>query len=230
MTITLLLTIAAFLTILIILSLPLSRLLVRLIDGELPHHIMQIEKKLWRCGTVKPKEMTKYQYALAILVFNLCGLILLFVLLMTQAWLPLNPEKMPNLSWHLALNTAASFITNTNWQAYSGENTLSYFSQMVGLTVQNFLSAATGIAVALVFIRAFSRKLSPTVGNAWVDLTRIVIYLLLPLSLLLALFFVSQGVIQNVSPYLHLTTLEGVPQVLPMGASCFTGSNKITGN
>ncbi|MBK5071442.1 potassium-transporting ATPase subunit KdpA [Budviciaceae bacterium CWB-B4] len=229
MTITLLLTIAAFLTILIILSLPLSRLLVRLIDGELPHHIMQIEKKLWRCGTVKPKEMTKYQYILAILVFNLCGLILLFVLLMTQAWLPLNPEKMPNLSWHLALNTAASFITNTNWQAYSGENTLSYFSQMVGLTVQNFLSAATGIAVALVFIRAFSRKLSPTVGNAWVDLTRIIIYLLLPLSLLLALFFVSQGVIQNVSPYLHLTTLEGVPQVLPMGPVASQEAIKLLG-
>ena len=229
MTITLLLTIAAFLTLLIILSLPLSRLLVRLIDGELPYHIMQIEKKLWRCGTVKPKEMTKYQYALAIVVFNLCGLVLLFILLMTQAWLPLNPEKMPNLSWHLALNTAVSFVTNTNWQAYSGENTLSYFSQMVGLTVQNFLSAATGIAVALVFIRAFSRRLSPTVGNAWVDLTRIVIYLLLPLSVLLALFFVSQGVIQNVSPYLHLTTLEGASQVLPMGPVASQEAIKLLG-
>ncbi|QBH97852.1 potassium-transporting ATPase subunit KdpA [Limnobaculum zhutongyuii] len=229
MTITLLLTITAFLTLLIILSLPLSRLLVRLIDGELPYHIMQIEKKLWRCGTVKPKEMTKYQYALAIVVFNLCGLVLLFILLMTQAWLPLNPEKMPNLSWHLALNTAVSFVTNTNWQAYSGENTLSYFSQMVGLTVQNFLSAATGIAVALVFIRAFSRRLSPTVGNAWVDLTRIVIYLLLPLSVLLALFFVSQGVIQNVSPYLHLTTLEGASQVLPMGPVASQEAIKLLG-
>ncbi|AWH88444.1 potassium-transporting ATPase subunit KdpA [Limnobaculum parvum] len=229
MTITLLLTIGAFLAILIILSLPLSRLLVRLIDGELPYNIMQIEKKLWRLGTVKPKEMTKYQYALAIVVFNLSGLILLFVLLMTQAWLPLNPEKMPNLSWHLALNTAVSFVTNTNWQAYSGENTLSYFSQMVGLTVQNFLSAATGIAVALVFIRAFSRKLSPSVGNAWVDLTRIVIYLLLPLSLLLALFFVSQGVLQNVSPYLHLTTLEGASQVLPMGPVASQEAIKLLG-
>lgn len=113
------------------------------------------------------------------------------------------------MSWHLALNTAVSFVTNTNWQAYSGENTLSYLSQMAGLTVQNFLSAATGIAVAFALIRAFARHSAATLGNAWVDLVRITLYVLLPIALIIALIFVSQGVLQNLDSYLHITTLEG---------------------
>ncbi|AKJ43305.1 potassium-transporting ATPase subunit KdpA [Pragia fontium] len=229
MTATLFITIAVFLAVLFILSLPLSRLLVQLIDGEPARSLMQMEKRLWRCSAVKPREMNKYQYGLAIIIFNLCGLVLLFTLLMTQAWLPLNPEHMPNMSWDLALNTAVSFVTNTNWQAYSGETTLSYFSQMVGLTVQNFLSAATGIAVVFAFIRAFSRHSSQTIGNAWVDLTRITLYILLPLALVLALFFVSQGVLQNVSPYIHLTSLEGAQQVLPMGPVASQEAIKLLG-
>ncbi|HKM95470.1 MAG TPA: potassium-transporting ATPase subunit KdpA, partial [Buttiauxella sp.] len=131
--------------------------------------------------------------------------------------LPLNPQQLPGLSWHLALNTAVSFVSNTNWQSYSGETTLSYFSQMVGLTVQNFLSAATGIAVVFALIRAFSRQSTHTLGNAWVDLTRITLYILLPISLLIALFFISQGTLQNVAAYQPFTSLEGVHQVLPMG-------------
>lgn len=115
------------------------------------------------------------------------------------------------MSWHLALNTAISFVSNTNWQSYAGESTLSYFSQMVGLAVQNFLSAATGIAVLFALMRGFSRQSTDELGNVWRDLTRITLFVLLPL------FLVSQGVIQNVNPYLTLTTLEGAQQTLPMG-------------
>ncbi|WP_159565507.1 potassium-transporting ATPase subunit KdpA [Budvicia diplopodorum] len=226
---TLFLTITVFLAVLLMLALTLSKLLVKLIEGEPAYGLLRIEKKLWRGCAIKQKEMTGFQYALAIIVFNLCGLVVLFILLMAQSGLPLNPQQLPNMSWDLAFNTAVSFVTNTNWQAYSGENTLSYFSQMVGLSVQNFLSAATGIAVAFALIRAFARHSSQTIGNAWVDLTRITLYILLPLSLILALFFVSQGVLQNVSPYLHLTTLEGSHQVLPMGPVASQEAIKLLG-
>lgn len=229
MNMTLFLTIAIFMVVLLTLSLPLSKLLVQLIEGEPAYRLLQIERKLWRCCTIKPKEMSGLQYALAIIVFNLLGLILLLTLLMSQSGLPLNPEHLPNLPWDLAFNTAVSFITNTNWQAYSGENTLSYFSQMAGLSVQNFLSAATGIAVAFALIRAFARHSSQTIGNAWIDLFRITVYILLPLSLILALFFVSQGVLQNVAPYVHLTTLEGAQQVLPMGPVASQEAIKLLG-
>lgn len=211
------LLIASFMLVLLVLSRPLGSFLARLIEGESFAPLQKIEAGLWRCSGVKNEEMTGWQYALAILCFNLLGVVLLFMLLMAQGSLPLNPEKMPGMSWHLALNTAVSFVTNTNWQAYSGENTLSYLSQMAGLTVQNFLSAATGIAVAFALIRAFARHSAATLGNAWVDLVRITLYVLLPISLLIALIFVSQGVLQNLDGYLHITTLEGVKQTLPMG-------------
>lgn len=211
------LLIASFMLVLLVLSRPLGSFLARLIEGEPFAPLQKIEAGLWRCSGVKKEEMTGWQYALAILCFNLLGVVLLFTLLMAQGSLPLNPEKMPGMSWHLALNTAVSFVTNTNWQAYSGENTLSYLSQMAGLTVQNFLSAATGIAVAFALIRAFARHSAATLGNAWVDLVRITLYVLLPISLLIALIFVSQGVLQNLDGYLHITTLEGVKQTLPMG-------------
>ncbi|CNH97571.1 potassium-transporting ATPase subunit A [Yersinia frederiksenii] len=211
------LLIASFMLVLLVLSRPLGSFLARLIEGEPFTPLQKIEAGLWRCSGVKNEEMTGWQYALAILCFNLLGGVLLFALLMAQGSLPLNPENMPGMSWHLALNTAVSFVTNTNWQAYSGENTLSYLSQMAGLTVQNFLSAATGIAVAFALIRAFARHSAATLGNAWVDLVRITLYVLLPISLLIALIFVSQGVLQNLDGYLHITTLEGVKQTLPMG-------------
>ncbi len=142
----------------------------------------------------------------------------LFALLMLQGVLPFNPQGFPGLSWHLALNTAVSFVTNTNWQSLpGGETTLGYRSQMAGLTVQNFLSAASGIAVLFALARAFARQRVTTLGNAWVDLVRITLWVLLPLSLLVALFFIQQGTLQNLLPYQHITTLEGVGQQLPMG-------------
>ncbi|AHM72912.1 potassium-transporting ATPase subunit KdpA [Yersinia hibernica] len=211
------LLIASFMLVLLVLSRPLGSFLARLIEGEPFMPLQQIEAALWRCSGVKNEEMNGWQYALAILLFNVLGIVLLFALLIMQGSLPLNPENMPGMSWHLALNTAVSFVTNTNWQAYSGENTLSYLSQMAGLTVQNFLSAATGIAVAFALIRAFSRHSANTLGNAWVDLVRITLYVLLPIALVIALIFVSQGVLQNLDGYLHITTLEGVKQTLPMG-------------
>jgi K+-transporting ATPase, A chain len=172
---------------------------------------------LWRLAGVDGAAMRWPHYLLAILLFNALGFVLLLAMLMGQGALPLNPQHLPGLSWDLALNTAISFVTNTNWQAYAGESTLSYFSQMAGLTVQNFLSAATGIAVAFALMRGFANRSLETLGNAWRDLTRITVYVLLPISLLMALFFVSQGSIQNFEPYHAFTTLEGAQQTLPLG-------------
>ncbi|HBE9081692.1 potassium-transporting ATPase subunit KdpA [Serratia fonticola] len=211
------LLIASFMLVLLVLARPLGSFMARLIEGEPLPVLRHVEATIWRCCGNDTAEMTWWQYALAILWFNILGLVLLLVLLMAQGSLPLNPQGFPGLSWDLAFNTAVSFVTNTNWQAYSGENTLSYLSQMAGLTVQNFLSAATGIAVAFALIRAFARRSSATIGNAWIDILRITLYVLLPLSLLIALFFVSQGTLQNFLPYLHVTTLEGAQQTLPMG-------------
>jgi K+-transporting ATPase ATPase A chain len=136
---------------------------------------------------------------------------------MIQAQLPLNPANLPNVSWHSALNTAISFVTNTNWQGYAGETTLSYFVQMIGLTVQNFVSAATGISVIIALIRGLSRKTTDKLGNFWVDLTRSTLYILLPLSILFAVVLVGQGVVQNFNSYETVQTLQGGQQVLPMG-------------
>ncbi|MCC8372951.1 potassium-transporting ATPase subunit KdpA [Photorhabdus sp. HUG-39] len=228
------LLITSFLLILLMLAKPLGNVIANMIDGNIPRGLTKAESGLWRCcGLQKPggtvKEMNWWQYALAITIFNLTGLLLLFTLLVTQHALPLNPEHFPGLKWDLALNTAVSFITNTDWQAYSGENTLSYFSQMTGLTVQNFLSAATGIAVAFALIRAFSRHGVNTVGNAWVDITRITLYLLLPLSMIITLVFVSQGVIQNFEPYQLAHTIEGQSQLLPMGPVASQEAIKLLG-
>ncbi|MEW5290595.1 potassium-transporting ATPase subunit KdpA [Erwinia papayae] len=211
------LLIASYMAVLLILAKPLGSGLARLIDDRPLPGLAGFESLLWRVSGVESQPMDWRRYLLAILLFNLGGTVLLMVMLMAQASLPLNPQHLPNLSWHLALNTAISFVTNTNWQSYAGESTLSYFSQMVGLTVQNFLSAATGIAVAFALIRGFANRSLGTLGNAWRDMTRVTLYVLLPLSLLIALFFVSQGSLQNFSSYLDLTTLEGAKQTLPMG-------------
>ncbi len=169
------------------------------------------------CGVDPQKSMGWREYTWALLAFNLVGFLSLFIILLTQQWLPLNPQHFPNLSWHLALNTAVSFMTNTNWQAYSGESTLSYFSQMIGLAVHNFTSAATGIAVLLVLIRAFIGRQSTQLGNFWTDLVRSCVHVLLPLSIIFACFLVSQGVVQTFKPYATATTLEGAEQVIPLG-------------
>lgn len=172
------------------------------------------------------EEMNWKQYAFATLLFNGLGLLSLFCILLFQGRLPLNPQSLPGLPWDLAINTAVSFVTNTNWQNYAGESTVSYFSQMAGLAVQNFLSAATGLCILIVLIRGFARKSSQKIGNFWEDMTRSVLYILLPLSIILAVILVSQGVIQNLSPYQHSSliqhfqTSEGntiLEQIFPMG-------------
>ncbi|MEJ8324155.1 potassium-transporting ATPase subunit KdpA [Kosakonia sacchari] len=211
------LLIASFLLVLFILARPLGSLLAKMIAGQPLPGVSGVENLLWRGLGIDTREMNWRHYLLAILWLNIFGLLLLFAMLMLQGVLPLNPQNLPGLSWHLALNTAVSFISNTNWQSYSGESTLSYFSQMAGLTVQNFLSAATGIAVVFALIRAFSRRSMETLGNAWVDITRITLWLLLPIALLIALFFIQQGVLQNFSAYQAYTSLEGVQHLMPMG-------------
>ena len=211
------LLIASFLLLLMVLARLTGTLLARMINDTPLPVLAGIERGIWRLSGIRPQEMNWCQYLLAILLFNGVGLVGLFALLMSQGALPLNPQHLPGLSWDLALNTAVSFVSNTNWQAYAGESTLSYLSQMAGLTVQNFLSAATGIAVIFAFTRAWSRQQVSTLGNAWVDLTRITLWLLLPISLLIAVFFIQQGVPQNFLPYQAFTTLEGVHQSLPMG-------------
>ena len=177
-----------------------------------------VEAVIYRLsGVHKENEMGWLNYALAILLFNSLGVIAVFALQRFQFWLPLNPQQIINVSPDSAFNTAVSFVTNTNWQGYSGETTMSYLTQMLALTVQNFLSAATGIVVAIALMRGFARHAMQTIGNPWVDLTRITPYVLLPLALMFAVFLVSQGVIQNFSAYQEMTTLERATQTLGMG-------------
>ena len=180
-----------------------------------------LEKTIYRISGIRSdEEMNWKKYLYGLLFFNLFGMILLFLLQIFQAYLPLNTEHLPNVSWHLSFNTAASFITNTNWQSYNGENTLSYFVQMMGLTVQNFLSASTGIAVVLALIRGLARKTTENIGNFWVDITRSVVYILLPLSIVFTMVLVGQGAVQTFSHYANATTLAGGPP----GNSSRTGS------
>jgi len=211
------LLIASFLLVLFALARPLGSLLARMITGAPLPAIARLDNGLLRMLKIPAEEMSWRRYLAAVLLLNLVGLVVLFAMLMLQGLLPLNPQQLPGLSWHLALNTAVSFVSNTNWQSYAGESTLSYFSQMAGLTVQNFLSAASGIAVIFALTRAFSRQSVTTLGNAWVDITRITLWVLLPISLLLALFFIQQGALQNLNPYQPFTSLEGARQLLPMG-------------
>ena len=174
-----------------------------------------VERALYRlCGIRADEEMTWQRYAMAMLLFNLAGLLVLYLLQRVQGWLPLNPQQLGAVAPGLAMNTAISFASNTNWQAYAGESTMSYLTDMLGLTVQNFLSAATGIAILLAVIRGFTRRSARTVGNFWVDTTRATLYVLLPLSLLLALALVSQGVIQNLHPYVEAHLLQSTTQTV----------------
>jgi len=177
-----------------------------------------VEKVCYRIAGVDPgNEQSWQKYTLALLVFNLMGFVLLFAILLFQQYLPLNPQQLPGQEWTQAFNTAVSFVTNTNWQSYSGEATLSYFSQMAGLTVQNFVSAATGLAVLVALCRGISRRSAHTLGNFWVDMTRATLYGLLPLCLVLALLLVWQGVPQTFAHYVNAVTLQGADQVIPLG-------------
>ena len=177
-----------------------------------------VERGCYKVAGIDPQAEQSWQrYTLALLTFNLAGFLLLFMILLFQGHLPLNPQQLPGQEWTLAFNTAISFMTNTNWQAYSGEASLSYLSQMVGLTVQNFVSAATGLAVLVALCRGISRKSTATLGSFWVDMTRATLYGLLPLCLLLALFLVWQGVPQTFAQYVNAVTMQGVDQVIPLG-------------
>ena len=177
-----------------------------------------VEKVCYRVAGVDPDTEQSWQkYTLALLAFNLAGFVLLYAILLLQQYLPLNPQQLPGQEWTQAFNTAVSFVTNTNWQSYSGEASLSYFSQMAGLTVQNFVSAATGLAVLVALCRGISRRSAQTLGNFWVDMTRATLYGLLPMCLVLALFLVWQGVPQTFAHYVNAVTLQGVDQVIPLG-------------
>lgn len=186
-------------------------------------HVMRpvfgwLEKLIYRFIRLNPEEETNWKsYTFSLLLFNLMGFIVVFVLQLFQANLPMNPAHLANVSWHSAFNTAVSFTTNTNWQGYAGETTMSFLVQLIGLTVQNFLSAATGIAVLLALIRGLSRKTTEKIGNFWVDLTRSVVYVLLPLSIIFAVALAGQGVIQNFKPYQKVQTLQQTEQLIPMG-------------
>jgi K+-transporting ATPase ATPase A chain len=213
--------VAIYFAVLTALVVPLGRYMARVFEGErtfLTPVLGPIERGLYRIsGIDETREQHWITYTVAMLLFNAAGFALLYALLRLQAVLPLNPAGMSAVAPDLTFNTAVSFATNTNWQNYGGESTLSYLTQMVGLTTQNFVSAATGIALAVALVRAFARTSGKTVGNFWVDLTRCTLYVLLPLSIVAAIVLVWQGVPQNLGAYVDATTLEGAKQTLSQG-------------
>ena len=196
---------------------PLGIYLVRVYDGSV-RWLAPVERFIYRlCGVDVAEDQHWTRYAAAMLLFSAATMLLTYAVLRTQQFLPLNPQQFPALPDRQAFETAASFTTNTNWQSYSGESTMSYFSQMTQLAFHNFASAAVGMSVAVAFVRGIARKSAGGLGNFWVDTVRGTLYVLLPLSLVLALLFVQQGVIQNFTPYLNITTLEGAKQTIAMG-------------
>jgi K+-transporting ATPase ATPase A chain len=212
--------IALYLLTLIIFTPILGRYMAKVFLDE--SHVLKsllkpVENFIYKLISCDGEEMDWKKYTFSLLVFNFIGFLFLLILQLCQNFLPLNPQKLQAPSLPLALNTAISFVTNTNWQAYSGETTLSYLVQMTGLTVQNFLSAATGIAVMLALIRGLVRKTTGTIGNFWADATRSILYILLPLSILLAVVLTGQGVVQTFHPYVKATTLIGSEQIIPLG-------------
>lgn len=206
------LQVALYFIALVAAAVPLGRYIAKVYTGEtvfLSRLVSPLEKWIYRCCRINvEQEMTWKAYAGGLLIFNLTGCLAVYLLQRLQGFLPLNPHGFPAVPPDLAFNTAVSFVTNTNWQAYGGETTMSFFTQMAGLAVQNFASAASGMAVLLVFIRGLKRTLSQTIGNVWVDLTRSIIYILLPLSLVTALFLVSQGVVQTLQSPAKVQLLE----------------------
>ena len=208
---------ALYVGVLLALGFPLAIYMTRIADaagaGYRPINglVGKFERLIYRASGIDvAQDMAWPRYAMALLLFNALGALVVYLMQRVQLWLPLNPQAMPNVSPDSAFNTAVSFATNTNWQAYSGETTMSYFTQMAGLAVQNFFSAASGLAVAFALIRGFARRSAQGIGNFWVDLTRSTLYILLPLSLVLSVIFMAQGVIQNFDAYKTVTTLESL--------------------
>jgi K+-transporting ATPase ATPase A chain len=211
------LVIAAVLTV----AIPLGRYIAAVAAGRV-RWLRPVEALLYRAGGIDPEQGQGWRlYAVSMLAVNAAGFLLLYALLRMQGMLPLNPRGFDGMSPWLAFNTAVSFVTNTNWQAYSGEVSASYFSQMAGLAVQNFLSASTGIALALAVSRAFAHGRVSHLGNFWADFVRIVLYVLLPLSAVVGLAFVAMGVPQTFADYATATTLEGATQIIPLGPAAF---------
>ncbi|RYM09684.1 potassium-transporting ATPase subunit KdpA [Sphingobium cupriresistens] len=215
------LLIAAFVGILLALTKPVGLWLFALYEGRrTPLHTVfgPVERGFYRLAGIDPaQEQGWRRYAVHMLLFNLVLALFTYAVLRLQGWLPLNPMGFAGTSEHLAFNTAISFTTNTNWQSYAGESTLSNLSQMLGLAIHNFLSAATGIALAFALFRGFARRSATTIGSFWADMTRVTLYLLLPLCILYALFLIASGVPQTLAGSVDVTTLEGVKQVLALG-------------
>jgi potassium-transporting ATPase potassium-binding subunit len=213
--------IAIFCVVIIALTRPLGGYMTRVFKGEktlFSPILRPIEGILYKLSGVDPAaEQDWLVYGAAMLLFSLAGALSLYALMRFQDVLPLNPQGMAALTPDLSLNTAISFVTNTNWQSYSGESTMSYLTQMLGLTVHNFLSAATGVALAMALIRGFARRSSKTIGNFWVDMTRCTLYILLPISFVYALVLIWQGVPQTMGAYVDATTLEGAKQTIAIG-------------
>lgn len=199
-------------------AVPLGRFVAAVLEGELPGPLRKVESLLFRLAGVDANESMAWpRYAASVLVFNLLGLLAVYLLQRLQGVLPLNPAQLPAVGPEVAFNTAVSFASNTNWQAYSGETTMSHLTQMVALTTQNFVSAATGIAVLTALIRGLRAEKSPGLGNFWVDLSRSTLFVLLPLSVVLALGLASQGVVQTFAGDVKVSTLEGAEQTLALG-------------
>ena len=223
--------ITVFVLVLFAITKPIGTFMARVFNGErtfLDPVLRPIERLIYRLTGVDEKhEMRWTEYAVAMLLFSAFSLLLLYLIQRVQAWLPLNPQKFAAVPEALAFNTAVSFTTNTNWQAYSGESTMSYLTQMAGLAYHNFISAATGIAMAIAFIRGIARREKNTIGNFWVDLTRSCLWVLLPVSLVVSLFFVSQGMIQNFKPYVTAELVD--PQTVQVtGADGKTTQQRVS--
>lgn len=233
MTVNAIVQLVALLMVLLALAVPLGAYMARVFTGE-AHHLQRIlgplERRLYRLSGVNPgEEMTWKRYATSVLLFSLLGILAVYLIQRTQALWPLNPTGMASVPPGVSFNTAISFVTNTNWQAYGGETTMSHLTQLVGLTVQNFTSAATGMAVVVALIRGLVRRSTEGLGSFWVDLTRSILYVLLPLSLAFALGLVAQGVTQTLSGSVTVRTLEGVDQVLSLGPVASQEAIKLLG-
>ncbi|HUK18482.1 MAG TPA: potassium-transporting ATPase subunit KdpA [Bryobacteraceae bacterium] len=227
------LQIVIFLAVLVALTKPLGSFMAKVFSGErtfLHPLVRPLEKAVYRlCGIDEAAEQRWTGYAAALLAFSVVGMVMTYILLRVQQWLPLNPQGLGNVAADLSFNTAASFTTNTNWQFYTPESTMSYLSEMLALATHNFFSAALGIAVAIAFVRGFARHSVNTLGNFWVDLTRCTLYVLMPLAVIGALLLVSQGVIQNFHPYTKAATLEGSVQTFTQGPAASQEAIKMIG-
>jgi K+-transporting ATPase ATPase A chain len=219
--------IALLLALMLILVKPLGLYIARVMEGP----ALPLERLLYRLAGIDPgAAMGWKRYMIALLLFNALGALTLYALQRVQLWLPLNPQGFANVTPDSSFNTAVSFVTNTNWQGYSGESTMSYLTQMLGLTVQNFLSAATGIAVVIALVRGFVRHTAQSIGNFWADVTRATLYVLLPLSVLLALLLAGQGVVQNFSAYKDIQTLETLAYQAPKSDAAGNPLKDASGN